>query len=110
MHVYIMSRPFLPRSVRRNNSVTARFTDEEYAMMRSIARCDGTTLSNTVRELCIIGIRVQTKRANPCDTCELIHDTQGNCEVNMDTLDSKCFNCLLKKMVKADPRGAYHVK
>ncbi|MFA5431723.1 MAG: hypothetical protein WC319_02435 [Candidatus Paceibacterota bacterium] len=97
-----MSRPFLPRDVRRNNSVTARFTDEEYTMMKSIARCDGTTLSNTVRELCVIGIRVQTKRASPCETCELIHDTKGNIEVNMDTLDPKCFKCLVMKMKKAE--------
>lgn len=103
-----MSRPFLPRNVRRNNSVTARFTDEETKLMKSIARCDCTTLSNTVRELCIIGIKVQTKRANPCDTCELIQDNNGTIEVDMDTLDPKCFKCIMKKMIKADPDGGYN--
>lgn len=72
--------------------------------MKSIARCDGTTLSNTVRELCVIGIRVQTKRASPCDTCDLIQDSEGNMEFNMDTLDPKCFKCLVMKMKKAEDK------
>jgi hypothetical protein len=101
-----MSRPFLPREVRRNNSVTARFTDEETSMMRSIARCDGTTLSNTVRELCIIGINAQTK-GDPCGICTMKHDTKGNIEFNIETLDPKCFKCLMKQMIASDPNGGY---
>jgi len=96
-----MSRPFLPRNVRRNHSITARFTDGEAAMLRSVSRCDHTTVSNIVRQLCIIGLKIQSLVDSNCDVCSLLADEDGTYEFNPDTIDKKCFECLLERMIEA---------
>lgn len=70
-------------------------------MLRSVSRCDHTTVSNTVRQLCIIGLKIQSLVDSNCDVCSLLADEDGTYEFNPDTIDKKCFECLLERMVEA---------
>ena len=70
-------------------------------MLRSVSRCDHTTVSNIVRQLCIIGLKIQSLADSKCDVCAFLADEDGTYEFNMDTIDKKCFECLLKRMVDA---------
>lgn len=99
-----MVRPFLPKGERRNHSLTARFNDEERALITSIARCDHVTTSDAIRELCMYAIKAQT--IDKCHPCKL-EDMHGNIKCDMDTLDPACFKCIMKKMIKAS--GEHHV-